>query len=71
VRHARDTLPAWYERRWYGMTGETKLFPNGDARFGSPLRDDLCFVLLEKDLGVVEEGIPVLEKETDLSAFQD
>ncbi|HMF75148.1 MAG TPA: GNAT family N-acetyltransferase [Bryobacteraceae bacterium] len=50
VVNARDTLIAWYQRRGYTLTGETKPFPYGDERFGRPLRDDLHFVVLEKDL---------------------
>jgi ribosomal protein S18 acetylase RimI-like enzyme len=50
VLHVRDTLIAWYERRGYTLTGETQPFPYGDDRFGKPLRDDLHFVLLEKDI---------------------
>jgi GNAT superfamily N-acetyltransferase len=46
----RDTLIAWYERRGYRRTGETRPFPYGDERFGVPLRDDLAFVVLEKKL---------------------
>lgn len=46
----RDTLIAWYERRGYGVTGETRPFPYGDTRFGEPQRDDLSFVVLEKAL---------------------
>ena len=48
VVHVRDTLIAWYERRGYRLTGETKPFPYDDKRFGTPLRDDLHFVVLEK-----------------------
>jgi ribosomal protein S18 acetylase RimI-like enzyme len=48
VLNVRDTLIAWYERRGYVRTGETKAFPYGDERFGRPLRDDLGFVMLEK-----------------------
>jgi GNAT superfamily N-acetyltransferase len=48
VLNVRDTLIAWYERRGYVRTGETKAFPYGDERFGRPLRDDLGFVILEK-----------------------
>jgi ribosomal protein S18 acetylase RimI-like enzyme len=47
VRHA---LIAWYERRGYRATGETRPFPYGDDRFGKPLRDDLQFVLFEKEI---------------------
>jgi len=50
VINVRDTLIAWYERRGYVLTGGTEPFPYGDDRFGTPLRDDLCFVVLERDL---------------------
>jgi ribosomal protein S18 acetylase RimI-like enzyme len=50
VVNVRDILIAWYERRGYTVTGETRPFPYGDERFGRPLRDDLYFVVLEKDL---------------------
>jgi GNAT superfamily N-acetyltransferase len=46
----RDTLIAWYERRGYARTGETRPFPYGDNRFGVPRRDDLAFTVLEKRL---------------------
>ena len=48
VVNVRDTLLAWYERRGYRRTGETEAFPYGDERFGRPLREGLCFVVLEK-----------------------
>jgi ribosomal protein S18 acetylase RimI-like enzyme len=48
VVHLRDTLIAWYQRRGYALTGETKPFPVGD-RFGKPQRE-LSFVVLEKTL---------------------
>ena len=50
VVNIRDTLIAWYARRGYDLTGETRPFPYGDRRFGDPLRDDLAFVVLEKAL---------------------
>ena len=50
VLNVRDALIAWYLRRGYALTSETKPFPYGDDRFGKPLRDDLHFVILEKDL---------------------
>jgi GNAT superfamily N-acetyltransferase len=50
VVNVRDTLIAWYERRGYVLTSETRPFPYGDERFGRPLRDDLHFVVLQKDL---------------------
>lgn len=46
----RSELIAWYERRGYRPTGETAPFFYGDPRFGLPRRDDLYFVVLEKDL---------------------
>ena len=50
VVNVRDTLIAWYVRRGYVPTGENAPFPYGDDRFGTPLRDDLAFVVLEKEL---------------------
>ena len=50
VVNIRDTLIAWYLRRGYALTGETRPFPYGDDRFGLPRRSDLSFVVLEKDL---------------------
>jgi len=50
VVNVRDTLIAWYQRRGYRLTGETQPFPYGDERFGKPLRNDLHFVVLEKDI---------------------
>jgi ribosomal protein S18 acetylase RimI-like enzyme len=46
----REELVAWYERRGYRQTGETRVFPYGDERFGIPTRDDLHFVVLTKSL---------------------
>lgn len=46
----RDELIAFYERRGYRRTGTTKPFPYGDERFGRPMRDDLRFEILEKEL---------------------
>lgn len=48
VVHLRDTLIAWYQRRGYALTGETKPFPVGE-RFGKPQRA-LEFVVLEKEI---------------------
>lgn len=50
VVNVRDTLIAWYQRRGYQLTGETRAFPYADNRFGTPLRDDLHFVVLEKEI---------------------
>ena len=46
----RVELVAWYERRGFRRTGETKPFPYGDARFGVPRHDDLDFIVMEKGL---------------------
>jgi hypothetical protein len=51
VIQVRDSLSAWYERRGYVRTGETKPFPYGNDRFGLPQRPDLQFEALEKELG--------------------
>lgn len=50
VVNLRDSLLAWYERRGYVRTGEMRDFPYGDDRFGTPLRDDLQFVVLTRRL---------------------
>jgi ribosomal protein S18 acetylase RimI-like enzyme len=50
VLNVRDALIEWYQRRGYTPTGVTKPFPYGDDRFGTPLRDDLHFVILEKNI---------------------
>ena len=46
----RTELIAWYERRGYAPTGETRPFPMGDERFGLP-KTDLEFVVMRKALG--------------------
>jgi GNAT superfamily N-acetyltransferase len=46
----REPLIAWYGRRGYRPTGETRPFPYDDARIGRPLRRDLDFAVLEKAL---------------------
>ena len=45
---ARHELIAWYERRGFRATGETKPFPN-DPRFGVP-KQTLEFVVMKKEL---------------------
>ncbi len=46
----RDSLIAWYARQGYQPTGETRPFPMDDPRLGIPLRADLWFVVLARDL---------------------
>lgn len=43
-------LLAWYERLGFAPTGETRPFPYDDPGHAVPLRDDLEFVVLRKDL---------------------
>lgn len=50
VVNVREALISWYLRRGYGDTGRRQPFPYGDDRFGTPQRDDLGFVILEKEL---------------------
>ena len=47
----RHELIAYYERRGYRRTGETRPFPAADPRFGLPRVEGLEFEVLEKDLG--------------------
>jgi ribosomal protein S18 acetylase RimI-like enzyme len=46
----RSELIAWYQRRGYSLTGETRPFPYEDERAGLPRRGDLHFVVLKKSL---------------------
>lgn len=47
----RTELIAWYLRCGYVLTGETRPFPYGNARFGDPRTSDLEFVVLTRALG--------------------
>ena len=49
----RTELIAWYQRRGYALTGETRPFPATDPRFGLPHRDDLVFVVMAKRLATL------------------
>lgn len=46
----REELIAWYERRGYRPTGETRPFPYNDERFGVPRRADLHMVVLQRQI---------------------
>ena len=46
----REALIAWYERRGYVRTGQTRPFPYGEPGVGFPHDDDLRFVVLAKSL---------------------
>ncbi len=46
----RSELIAYYERRGWRRTGQRRPFPSDDPRFGVPLRDDLEFVVLAREL---------------------
>jgi len=50
VLSGRDVLMGWYERRGYRKTGETQPYPYGDGRIGRPLRADLHFVVMEREI---------------------
>ena len=50
VIRQRSELIAYYERRGYALTGETRPFPLDDERFGLPVSHDLSFVVLAKAL---------------------
>lgn len=50
VISVREELISWYERRGFHLTGVTLPFPYDDQRFGLPLREDLEFVELARDL---------------------
>jgi ribosomal protein S18 acetylase RimI-like enzyme len=50
VLSGREVLMGWYERRGYRKTGKTQPYPYGDGRIGRPLRDDLHFIVMEKDI---------------------
>ena len=46
----RTELIAWYERRGYVRTGESRPFPYGAEGVGEPRDADFRFAVLEKDL---------------------
>jgi ribosomal protein S18 acetylase RimI-like enzyme len=46
----RGELIAWYERRGYVRTGQTRPFPYGEPGVGFPHEDDLRFAVLAKSL---------------------
>jgi GNAT superfamily N-acetyltransferase len=50
VVNLRVALIDWYKRRGYALTGQTKPFPYGENRYGTPKRNDLYFVVLRKVL---------------------
>ena len=50
VIRQRSELIAYYVRRGYHLTGETRPFPYDDEKFGLPNRPDLIFEVLEKAL---------------------
>lgn len=52
VVNVRESLIAWYERRSYQRTGARRPFPYGDIRYGTPTRNDLEFIVLQKHLRI-------------------
>ena len=57
VVEQRETLLAWYERRGFRRTGSYEAFPYDIDGCAVPLRDDLRFVVMEKALTGVTEGL--------------
>jgi ribosomal protein S18 acetylase RimI-like enzyme len=53
VLSPRAELIAWYVRRGYALNGESRPFPHGDPRFGSPRDPGLAFTVLAKPLSPV------------------
>ena len=49
IRQRRELI-AWYQRRGYALSGESRPFPSDDPRFGIPKQNDLEFVVMEKRL---------------------
>ena len=49
VISVRRELIAYYERRGYKSTGETKPFPMTDPKFGLP-KQFLEFIIMEKEI---------------------
>jgi ribosomal protein S18 acetylase RimI-like enzyme len=56
VIEQRTELLEWYARRGYLPTGQTEPFPYGNPRFGLPKREDLRFLVLEKELAASRRG---------------
>ncbi len=52
VIDSRAELIAWYERRGYARTGETRPFPYGEPGVGTPRGPDFRFAVLVKPLVV-------------------
>jgi ribosomal protein S18 acetylase RimI-like enzyme len=50
VISVREELIAYYERRGYQKTGESKAFPRDNPRFGLPKREDFNLILMAKPL---------------------
>ena len=46
----RESLIAWYQRLGYRDTGDTLPFDYDNPRLGLPLRDDLYFIVMERNL---------------------
>jgi ribosomal protein S18 acetylase RimI-like enzyme len=50
VINLREPLIAWYERQGYVRTGDIEPFPYDDPTVGTPRRDGLALVILNKSL---------------------
>lgn len=58
----RADLIAYYERRGYRPTGETRPFPLDNPRFGIPKTRDLVFVILAKEVGPTGDRYPTAKR---------
>jgi ribosomal protein S18 acetylase RimI-like enzyme len=52
----QEKLIAWYERLGFSRSGEIRSFP-ADPEFARPLRNDLYFVVLSKNLAGLATGV--------------
>lgn len=50
VISARKELISWYERRGFELTGDEKLFPMNDPKFGIPKVAEIKFLVMKKSL---------------------
>ncbi len=50
VIHVRTELIEFYKRKGFHITDQRREFPYGKPRFGVPMRKDLYFIVMEKDL---------------------
>lgn len=69
VLEPRLDLIAWYERRGFRRTGETRPFPHQNTRPGAPTGPDLRFVVLARPL-TAGAGAPELAASGRATAYR-